>query len=48
MPSLAQASIVTGSSGTIGMCRVTRSPVFRPASSRSTAANSFTWRSRSE
>ena len=30
-PSRAQASIVTGSSGTIGMCRVTRSPVFRPS-----------------
>ena len=47
-PSRAQASIVTGSSGTIGMCSVTRSPVFSPSESRSTAANSFTWRSSSE
>ena len=47
-PSRAHASMVTGSSGTIGMCSVTRSPVLRPAKSRSTAANSFTWRSRSE
>ena len=46
-PSLAQASIVTGSSETIGRCSVTRSPVLRPAKSRSSAANSFTWRSRS-
>jgi hypothetical protein len=41
-PSRAQASIVIGSSGTIGMCSVTRSPCFRPAKSRSTAANSLT------
>ena len=47
MPSRAQASMVTGSSGTIGMCSVTRSPVFRPSESRSTAANSLTWRSSS-
>ncbi len=46
-PSRAQASMVTGSSGTIGMCRVTRSPVFRPAKSRSSAANSLTRRSSS-
>jgi hypothetical protein len=43
-PSRAQASMVTASSGTIGMCSVTRSPLFRPSESRSTAANSFTWR----
>ena len=43
-PSLAQASMVTGSSGTMGMCSVTRSPVLRPAKSRSRAANSFTCR----
>ena len=41
-PSRAQASIVTGSSGTIGMCSVTRSPALSPAKSRSSAANSFT------
>ena len=41
-PSRAQASIVTGSSGTIGMCSVTRSPAFSPQKSRSSAANSFT------
>ena len=29
-PSRAQASMVTGSSVTIGRCRVTRSPAFRP------------------
>ena len=46
-PSLAQASMVTGSSGTIGMCSVTRSPADRPAKSRSSAANSFTCRSSS-
>ena len=46
-PSRAQASMVTGSSATIGMCRVTRSPAFRPAKSRSSAANSFTCRCRS-
>ena len=42
-PSRAQASMVTGSSGTIGMCRVTRSPAWTPRSC-STAANSFTRR----
>ena len=42
MPRRAQASMEMGSSGTIGMCRVTRSPFFRPATSRSSAANSFT------
>ena len=42
-PSRAQASMVTGSSGTIGMCSVTRSPALSPAKSRSSAANSFTW-----
>ena len=42
-PSRAQASIVTGSSGTIGMCRVIRSPALTPAAC-STAANSLTWR----
>ena len=41
-PSRAQASIVTGSSGTIGMCSVTRSPALSPAEVRSSAANSFT------
>ncbi len=41
-PSRAQASIATGRSATIGMCRVTRSPAFSPAKSRSIAANSFT------
>ena len=41
-PSRAQASIVTGSSGTIGMCSVTRSPALSPQKSRSSAANSFT------
>ncbi len=41
-PRRAQASMVTGSSGTIGMCRVTRSPALSPAKSRSSAANSFT------
>ncbi len=46
-PSRAQASMVTGSSATMGMCSVTRSPALRPAKSRSRAANSFTWRSRS-
>ena len=46
-PSLAQASMVTGSSATIGMCRVTRSPALSPQKSRSSAANSFTCRSRS-
>ena len=43
-PSRAQASMVTASSGTIGMCSVTRSPAFRPSEPRSSAANSFTWR----
>jgi hypothetical protein len=43
-PSRAQASITTGSSGTIGMCRVTRSPALTPPKSRSSAANSFTRR----
>ena len=42
MPSRAQASIVIGSSATIGMWIVTRSPVLRPAKSRSSAANSLT------
>ena len=46
-PSRAQASIATGSSGTIGMCRVTRSPALRPQKSRSSAANSLTRRYRS-
>ena len=41
-PSRAHASIVTGSSGTIGMCNVTRSPAFKPQKSCSRAANSFT------
>ena len=47
-PSRAHASIATGSSGTIGMCSVTRSPAFTPPKSRSSAANSLTrrWRSR--
>ena len=43
-PSRAQASITTGSSGTIGMCSVTRSPAWRPQKSRNRAANSFTRR----
>ena len=43
-PSRAQASMVTGSSATMGMCSVTRSPALRPAKSRSSAANSFTCR----
>ena len=43
-PSRAQASMTTGSSGTIGMCRVTRSPALTPQKSRSRAANSLTWR----
>ena len=38
----AQASMVTAGSGTIGMCSVTRSPVFRPTEIRSPAADSFT------
>ena len=42
MPSLAQASIVMGSSATMGMCRVTVSPAFNPQKSLRTAANSFT------
>jgi len=46
-PSRAQASMVTGNSGTMGMCRVTRSPALRPQKSRSRAANSFTCRCRS-
>ncbi len=41
-PSRAQASITIGSSATIGMCSVTRSPAFSPAKSRSSAANSLT------
>ena len=41
-PSRAQASIVIGSSGTMGMCSVTRSPLFSLTKSRSRAANSFT------
>ena len=41
-PSRAHASIVTGNSGTIGMCNVTRSPALRPQKSCSSAANSFT------
>ena len=41
MPSRAAASIATGSSGTIGMWNVIRSPAFSP-SSFSTAANSLT------
>ncbi len=43
-PSRAQASMVTGSSGTIGMCSVTRSPAVSPQKSRSSAAISLTWR----
>src|ERR1019366_1600724 len=47
-PSRAQASMTTGSSATIGMCSVTRSPALTPPKSRSSAANSLTrwWRSR--
>ena len=41
-PSRAQASIVIGSSATIGMWIVTRSPALSPQKSRSRAANSFT------
>ena len=41
-PSRAHASIMTGSSGTIGMCSVTRSPALTPPKSRSSAANSLT------
>ncbi len=41
-PRRAHASIVTGSSATIGMWIVTRSPALRPAKSRSSAANSLT------
>ncbi len=41
-PSRAHASMTTGSSGTIGMCSVTRSPALTPAKSRSSAANSLT------
>ena len=44
VPSRAQASMATGSSGTMGMCRVTRSPVRTPQKSRSSAANSLTRR----
>ena len=44
MPSRAQASMVMGNSGIMGMWMVTRSPVFSPAKSRSMAANSFTRR----
>ncbi len=43
IPRRAQASMVTGSSGVMGMCKVTRSPVLSPRSC-STAANSFTRR----
>jgi len=43
-PSRAQASMETGSSGTIGRWKVTRSPAFTPAKSRISAANSFTRR----
>ena len=43
-PRRAQASIETGSSGTIGMWNVTRSPAFSPQKSRSKAANSLTRR----
>ena len=41
-PNLAHASIATGSSGTMGMWNVTRSPVLTPAKSLSRAANSLT------
>ena len=41
-PSRAQASMVIGRSGVMGMCSVTRSPALRPAKSRSSAANSLT------
>ena len=41
-PSRAQASIATGSSGTIGMWKVTLSPAFTPAKSLRTDANSLT------
>ena len=43
-PSRAQASIETGSSGTIGRWKVTRSPALTPQKPRSSAANSFTRR----
>ena len=43
-PSRAQASMTTGSSGTIGMWRVTRSPTFTPQKFRKMEANSFTRR----
>ncbi len=43
-PSRAQASMVTGSSGVIGMCKVTRSPALSPQKSRSSAAVSLTRR----
>ncbi len=36
--------MATGSSGTIGMCSVTRSPALSPQKSRSSAANSLTRR----
>ena len=41
-PSLAQASIDTGSSGSMGMWNVTLSPAFTPADSLSRDANSLT------
>ena len=41
-PRRAQASMATGSSGTIGMWNVIRSPVCTPQKSRSRAANSLT------
>ena len=43
-PNRAQASIETGSSGTIGRWKVMRSPVWVSQTPRSSAANSFTWR----
>ena len=41
-PRRAQASIETGSSGTIGMWNVMRSPTATPPKPRSSAANSLT------
>ena len=46
-PRRAQASIDTGSSGTIGMWNVTRSPVSSPQKPCSMAANSLTRRYKS-
>jgi hypothetical protein len=43
-PRRAQASIETGSSGTMGRWKVTRSPVFTPQNPRRSAAKSFTRR----